>query len=84
MLRAVDVGTELHSLFAHFSDIFKREYLETAAVGEYGAFPAVELVQAPCFFKDVEPRSQVQVVGVAKYYLCFHIAHQVGYLHCLY
>ena len=47
----------------------KRENLEAAAVGEQRAFPTVEAVEATGSAEDVETGTQVEMVGVAEYYL---------------
>ena len=78
------MGTELHAVFVHLSDVLQREYLKTSAVGEYRLVPHVELMQSACAFKDIESGAKVQMVGVAKYYLCFDIILQVRYLYSFY
>ena len=80
MLRAVDMGAEVCSLFGEFAVGGKREHLEAAGVGENRAVPAVELVKASGFAQQVGARTQVQVVGIAQDYLGLdivaHLRHQ--------
>ena len=65
MLRAVDVGTELHPLFLHLTDPRQREHLEAAAVGEDGTLPSVEAMQAAHRLQHVESGTEVQMIRVA-------------------
>ena len=60
------MAAESHTLVGQLAVLGQREDLETAAVGQDGAVPAVELVQATCTLNDVHAGTQVQVIGVAQ------------------
>ena len=83
MLRPVDVATELAALFAQLADTRQREHLEAAGVGEDGAVPRVELVQSSSLVKNVETRTQIQVIGVSKDDLCLYLFAQFREVHAL-
>ena len=57
---------ELAALFAEFAYAGKREHLKAAAVGEHGAVETVEAVQTAGALQDVEPGTQVEMIGVAE------------------
>ena len=62
----VDVRLEFYALFADFASVFEAVYLKSAAVGEHGAGPGAECVQAAGLFENVGSGAQVEVVGVAQ------------------
>ena len=63
---SVDVRLEFHPLFADFASVFEAVYLKSAAVGEHGAGPGAECVQAAGLFENVGSGAQVEVVGIAQ------------------
>ena len=83
MLAAVYVGTELAPFLPQLPDAREREYLEAAAVREDGALPAVEAVQASRGPEHLQPRAQVEVIGVAQYDLRLHLPAQLLEMHAL-
>ena len=66
MFRAVDMAAEGAALLLDFAAVGQREDLETAAVGEQGALPAVELVQSAGGTQYLHAGAQVEVVCVAE------------------
>ena len=81
MLAAVDVGAELAALFREFANAGEGKHLKASAVGEHGAVEAVELMQAAGFLNDVQPRSQVEVIGVAEDNLRLDVASEFAQVH---
>ena len=75
--------SELASLLAQLAYAGEREHLEAAGVGEYGAVPRVEAVQAARLAQGVETGAQVEVVGVAQDNLGFHLLPQLAEVHTL-
>lgn len=55
----------------------ERKYLKASAIGQYGFFPSVELVQSTGPFENIEPRTQVEMVGVAQYDLSLYVVAQL-------
>ena len=55
----------------------KREHLEASAIGEDGAVPAVETVESAGGLDDIHTGTEIEVVGVAKNNLRFHIITQI-------
>ena len=81
--RAVDVALEGATFRGQFADRAEREHLETAAVREDGPIPRLEGVQAACGTQGVEPRAQVEVVGVAQDDLGADVLPQVAVIDAL-
>ena len=77
-LVAVQMGMEGHALFGDVAQLGETEHLESAAVGEDGAVPAGELVQAAQLCHQLVPRTQVQVVGVAQHHLAANVLQVKG------
>ena len=67
---AVDRVTEVYALLSDLTDIAQAEDLETAGVGEDGAFPLHEVVQIAVELHDLLAWAQPQVEGVAEDNLC--------------
>ena len=72
---------ELHAFLGEFAYAREREDLEPTAVGEYRSVPTVELVQSAGAFENVEPRPQIEVIGVAQYDLGFYVVAQLVLMH---
>ena len=83
VLAAIDVAAEGHSLVGQLAVLGQREDLETAAVGEDGAVPTVELVKATGTLNDVHARAQVQVIGIAQNDLRLDVLAQLGHVNRL-
>ena len=83
MLAAVHVRAELHALFLNLPGVAERVHLVAARVGENGPVPAVELVQAAGRLQHLQPRPQVEVVGIAEDNLGLHIVLQRDLAHGL-
>ena len=81
MLAAVDVGAELAALFREFANAREGKHLEAAAVGEHGAVETVELMQAAGFLNDVQPRAEVEVIGVAEDNLRLDVVFEFAQVH---
>ena len=64
--RPVDVRLEGIAGFVDSGELGQGEDLETAAVGQYGPIPAIELVQTACSFDYIDPRAQIQMISIAK------------------
>jgi hypothetical protein len=63
---AIEVALELHAGLGDFSDFRKGPDLEAAGVGEHGAVPSGEGVEAAEFFDDLGAGAEPEVVGIAK------------------
>ena len=77
-LVAVDRRGELDAFLGDLAQRAQREHLEAAGVGEDGAVPGHELVQAAEGFNDFQPRAQPQVEGVAQADLGADVAQVLG------
>ena len=55
----------------------EREYLKATRVGKNRAVPCVELMQSASLAQCVKSGTEVQVVGVAQYYLCLYLLAQL-------
>ncbi len=66
----VEMGAELNALVGDFAQLRKRENLESAGVGEHGAGPTDEFVQAAHAADGLVAGAQVEVIGVAEDDLC--------------
>ena len=78
MLTAIDMRPEPDVVLVHLAEGAHAEGLEAAAVGEDGARPSHEPVQAAKAIHRLHPRSQVQMVGVAQDYLRPQVHYFVG------
>jgi hypothetical protein len=66
VLAAVDMALEYYTLFGDLAVGGEGEYLEAAAVGEYGAVPVHEAVEAAGGFHGFHAGTQIQVIGIAQ------------------
>src|SRR5260370_7502185 len=66
MLRTVEMGTETHALIGHFSQFGKAEDLVAAGIGEDGARPGHELVQAAKLADKFVSGAQIKMIGVSE------------------
>ena len=66
VLRAVQMRAKPHALVGNFTQFGKTEHLEAAGVGEHGARPRHELVQAAKLPNGFRPRPQVQMISVGE------------------
>ncbi len=66
MAGAVKVRTELHTVFRDFSQVVQAEYLEASGVGEDGAGPAHETVQAAEAADELVAGAEIEMIGVAE------------------
>src|SRR4030067_3491000 len=66
MLTAVYVGAEDGPIIGDLSQPGQAEDLVAAAIGDDGAVPAHEAVEAPHLSDDLHPRTQHEVVGIAQ------------------
>ena len=69
------------ALFGEFASVGKREYLKSTAVGEYRSVPSVEFVQTSGLPYNLRTRTQIQMVGVTEYYLCFYVIAELVLVH---
>jgi len=67
---AVEVGAKGDAVVGDFAEFGEAENLEAAAVGEDGAVPAHELMEAAEFANEAGAGAEVEVVGVAENDLC--------------
>ena len=67
---AVQMGGKGHTFFGDLAQLCQAEHLKSAAVGQDGAVPAGELVQAAHVSHQLITGAQVQMVGVAQHHLC--------------
>ena len=63
------------AFLAQLEGFREREDLVAAGVGEQGAIPAVESVQAPRRLDHCKARTQVKVIGVGQYQVVAQLAH---------
>ena len=63
---AVEMRAEAHAFVRDFAQLAEAEDLEAAGVGEHGARPADEAVQAAHAADGFVPGAQIEVVGVAE------------------
>ena len=63
---AVEVALEADAVLGDLADVGEREHLEAAGVGQNGAVPAHEPVQAAVRAQHLASRPQRQMVGVAQ------------------
>jgi len=77
MPAAVDMALESASLSSQLTDWAEAEYLESAAVGKYGAVPVFELVEAACLAEYVQSGTEIEVIGVAEYDFGLHVLLKV-------
>ena len=66
MLRPVNVRAKLGPLLRNLATVTQRIDLIAPAIGEQWPVPSVELVQPSGLFEDVQPWTQIQVIGVAQ------------------
>ena len=72
------MGVEIDTLLLDFPKACKREYLESAGVGEHGAVVVHEAVDAPGLGHQLRPGAHGQVVGVREHHLAAELAQLVG------
>ena len=78
MAGTVDMRLEPHAFVGlDLACVAEGEDLESAAVGEDGAVPAVEPVQSACRFNHLHAGTEIKMVGVAEDDLCFHFILQI-------
>ena len=75
---AVQMGGKGDPLLGDLAQLGQAEHLESAAVGQDGAIPAGELVQAAHLCHQLVPRAQVEVVGVAEHDLGADLLQVMG------
>src|SRR6266702_4238272 len=64
MLGAIEMGTETHAVVRYFSQFGKAEDLIAAGIGEDGARPGHEMMQAAKFANEFVPRAQIEMIGI--------------------
>ena len=75
------MATELTTLVAEFADACERKDLETTRIGEDGAIPRVELMEAARLAEDIETWAQIEVIGVAQNDLGLDLLTEFGEMH---
>ena len=63
---SVEVGAEAHAVVAHFAQLVEREDLKAPRIGEQGARPTDEFVQAAHAADGLVAGAQIKVIGVAE------------------
>ncbi len=81
MPRSVDVRVKQHAFLFHLACASQRKHLKTAAIGQNGAIPAVEFVQTASLFENLQPRAQIEVIGVAQNNLRLDVVAQFALVH---
>ena len=84
MLAAVDMRTEMDAFGLNLSRFGERVHLVAAAIGKYGPVPAVELMQSACRFQNIQPGTQIQMIGVPQNNLCLGVLLQLFYVNGFY
>ena len=84
MPAAVDMALESASFRSEFAYGAQAEYLESAAVGEDGAVPVLELVQAAGLPEDIQPGTEIEMICIAEDDLGFDIFLKVLMVYPLY
>ena len=69
MLAAVDMRAEFNAFVIDFPQAGQAENLETAAVGQNSPVPVHETVQPAHLADDIDPRPEVEVIGIGEYHL---------------
>ena len=64
VLRSVDMGAEGHAFVRDLTSVRQAEDLVATAIGEDGAVPAIEAVQASRLVERIETGAQVEVIGI--------------------
>ena len=80
VLRSVDMGAEGHAFVRDLTSVRQAEDLVATAIGEDGAVPAIEAVQASRLVERVETGAQVEVIGIAEDDLRTDIVTQLGHM----
>ena len=64
------------TFLTEFTDACQREDLKTTRVGQYRTIPSIELMQSAGLTKDVESRTKIEMIGIAKDNLSLHLFTQ--------
>ena len=78
MRRTVNVTLEGHAVIVYFTRLRQRENLESTRVGEHGAMPLHELVQAAHVADKFIPGAQIKMIGVAQDERCVDVLEVFG------
>ena len=84
VFRTIYVALKRDAFFFNLSAVRQGIHLESAAVGEYRAFPAIETVNTASFAQYIEARAQVKVVGIAQANLRLNIIAQFVLVYSFY
>ena len=82
-LPSVDMTAKPYALFGHLADIRQAEHLKTAAVRQYRPRPTFKPVQSAGLTKNLRPRPQIEMIGVAQDDLRLDVFLQLLALHTL-
>ena len=74
----VDMGLEINAFLSDTAKLCQREHLKSAAVCENWLVPVHKLVQSAHLTDDFISRTQMQVIGITKFYLTFQFIRQVN------
>lgn len=74
---------EFGSLLGELAVVGERKHLKAAAVGEQRACPPVEFVETAGFGDYLHAGTQIEVVGVAEYYLGVDVVGKFMLMHTL-
>ena len=78
MRRAVDVTLERHAVIVDLAGLCQREDLKAARVGEHGAVPLHERMQAAHIAHEFVAGTQVEMIGIAQYECSVDILKMFG------
>src|SRR5436305_15085335 len=70
MLRAIEMGTEAHTLIGHFSQIGKAEDLIAAGIREDGVRPGHKSMKPTKLADQFVARAQIKMIGVGAHDFC--------------
>ena len=72
------MGFEGHALFGQLAQLRQRHDLKAAAIGQDGALPIHEIMQATLAGDAFSARAQHQVIGIAQQDIGASLAHLLG------
>ena len=83
VLGTVDMGTKSAAIRSEFTHLCERKDLKSAAVRKYRAVPMLEFVESARPAQYVQPRTKIEMVGVAENYFGLDVFHQVSVIYAL-